>query len=191
MKKIRFLFVAIALLLSAGSADAQSKKELKAQAKIQKEIDETTTDSGKRVFKSKLEYLVFEASPTFEFVDGTIFIDIIIRNLSSTDLLLTLFGSGSEKTYNTYAKDSEDRYYSPNYKSGRYTFAFGGSNNFNGNCRNIFVPAVGVLKMRLRINHISPETKRLTELSFGYCSELESPPITRKAVLKELPRKVE
>lgn len=182
MKKIIFLITAI-VLISTGSVSSQSKKELKAMAKIQEDVNATTTNAGSRFFSIKSTHISFYASPTFEYVDGAAKIYILIQNRNSKDEHLTLYGNGGEYTYNTQAEDDLGRFYN----SSRFTFAVGGSDRFEGRCNDVLVPAQGVLKLVLKIDNVRADVTKFSKISFGYKAALEGITMTRKATIVELP----
>ncbi len=159
----RVFIVIVAMILSMGNVDAQSKKELKKIAKRQELIAATTADNGHRCFEmdkntSHLNITIQDCYIT----ESTVMVYLLISNSDPKDEELILKGSNSSW------KDVKEVYRCCNY----FEFAIGSSTDFKEDVQDVLVPSGGALKVTMKITDVFKGTTLMNNLNIGIESKI-------------------
>ncbi|MFR9540013.1 MAG: hypothetical protein SNI49_07630 [Rikenellaceae bacterium] len=172
----RLFFIVVTILLTIGNVTAQSKKELKAQAKRQELVAATTDEDGTRYFVNNAYSHTIKPTVTRCSRSGSVVkIDMMVWN-TSDDKDQELVFSGTEYAFATAkAEDNLGNVYD-GAKTRCMTFDFRGADKdkLYYTTSPEFVPAGGPLKITLSIKGVKPDATKFNELSFLVYSSLNN-----------------
>lgn len=147
-------------MLSLDPLAAQSKRELKEQAKRQELVNMTTDQNdGSRWFlmNKTLRHIRVKVRDCY-LSNGDVVVKILVYNNDNRDDTLMFLGD-----FYSSGRDDEGLYI----KGDKISYSIGSRDRFEHTLNDVFIPANGLLKMKIKIEGANPNIVSLRELRFG------------------------